>query len=139
MAEMSRALGENGHGIRRETFGKHLRICLGGRKPDANEAMVQLVADATSDAKTQSEIDFAVAVQRRAQELLQAGEMRVTASHGLQAQALLDRRAEKQADRYFQFNLARLLSGAISLPPLEIIEGRSVDLLAPVSVVEPRA
>ena len=36
----------------------------------------------------------------------------MTAQHGLTAQALLDRRIEKQADRDLALNMARLLSGA---------------------------
>jgi hypothetical protein len=70
--------------------------------------------------------------------------MKVTASHGLAAQALLDRRAEKQADRDLTLNMARLLSGAISLPPAEVIEVRRVGppadlpLLAPLDIVEAR-
>jgi hypothetical protein len=122
---------------KRETLGKHFRICLKGVTP---EVMAQEIADASKAAKTQAEIDFATLVQKRASALLAAGELRVTASHGLQAQALLDRRAEKAADRDLALNLARLLSGAIIMPPSQIIEGRAVEvpLLAPDSVVEHR-
>ena len=82
-------------------------------------------------------------VQKRAIELLAAGDLRVTAQHGLQAQALLDRRAEKQADRDLALNMARLLSGAIIMTPLDGHRGpghrrhaRGHCWLAPESVVE---
>lgn len=114
-----------GRSIKRETLGKHFAICLKGIKP---EVLAQQIADASKVAKTQAEADFAVMVQKRATELLAAGELRVTANHGLQAQALLDRRAEKQADRDVAINIARLLSGAMILPPMNVIEGRVVDV-----------
>jgi hypothetical protein len=128
--------------VKRETLGKHIRICLNGVKP---EVLGQEIADASKEAKTQAEMDFATLVQKRATEMLQAGELRVTAQHGLTAQALLDRRAEKQADRDLAVNMARLLSGAISVVPSIVIEGRVVDVtpleisdgLAPVGVYEP--
>ena len=81
-----------GRAFKRETIGKHVRICLGGVKPKLD---AQGVHDMSREAKTQAEMDFAVMVQKRATELLAAGELRVTAQHGLTAQALLDRRAEK--------------------------------------------
>jgi len=131
-----------GNPVKRETIGKHVRICLGGVKP---EVLAQAVADESKEAKTQAEMDFATLVQRRATEMLQAGELRVTAQHGLTAQALLDRRAEKQADRDLAVNMARLLSGAISVVPSIVIEGRVIDVtpaelgdgLAPEGVYEP--
>jgi hypothetical protein len=127
-----------GRGIKRETLGKHIRICLGGVKP---EVLAQEIDEANAQARTQAELDFAALVQKRASEMLARGELRVTASHGLQAQALLDRRAEKQADRDLSLNMARLLSGAMMLTPSEVIEGRAIVvtpnlLLAPDSVVE---
>lgn len=83
--------------------------------------------------------DFAVLVQKQAVEALEAGSLRITAQHGLQAQALIDRRIEKQADRDLALNMARLLSGSIAMPPHTVIEGRAIDvtaLLAPPEVVE---
>lgn len=129
-----------GRGIKRETLGKHFRVCLGGVTP---EVLSQQIADATKGAVTQAEMDFAILVQQRATELLREGALRVTASHGLAAQALLDRRAEKAADRDLMLNMARLLSGAISMAPMEVIEARNVtppellDGLAPPGVYEP--
>lgn len=142
MADIHAETQKLGRPVKRETIGKHLRICLGGVKP---EVLSQEIADASKAAKTQAEMDFATLVQKRAVDLLDAGELRVTATHGLQAQALLDRRAEKQADRDLAVNMARLLSGAMILTPSEVIEGRAVpidvkeigDGLAPHGVYEP--
>jgi hypothetical protein len=138
LADIHAETQKMGRGIKRETIGKHIRICLGGVKP---EVLGQEIVDESKAAKTQAEIDFATMVQKRASEMLAAGDLRVTASHGLQAQALLDRRAEKQADRDLSLNMARLLSGAIMMTPSEVIDGRAIDvtpsLLAPASVVEP--
>lgn len=132
----SRGLGTP---IKSDTFSRHFRRCLGGRNPGDDLSLAQSVERGVDEAKTQQEMDFAIAVRARATQLLQSGDLRVTASHGLQAQALLDRRAEKAADRDLAINLARLMSGAISITPIEVIEGRSVELLAPGDVVEPRA
>jgi hypothetical protein len=138
------ATQQMGRGFKRETLGKHFRICLGGVPPVVD---TQAVADASKEAQTQSQLDFAAMVQRRATEMLAAGELRVTAQHGLTAQALLDRRAEKQADRDLAVNMARLLSGSIIMTPYEVVEARDVtpdgatsrllpDGLAPMDIVD---
>ena len=97
IVEESKRIGK--HGLAVETVARHFRVCLGGETPTIDEEIAQTVADGQKAAATQAELDFAVMVQRRAVELLREGHLRVTAQHGLQAQALLDRRAEKQADR----------------------------------------
>lgn len=128
-----------GRGIKRETLGKHFRICLNNATP---ELLAQEIADASKAAQGQAELDFATMVQKRATELLAQGELRVTAQHGLTAQALLDRRAEKSADRSLAINIARLLSGAMAVTPMTVIEGRVIeplelnDGLAPEGVFE---
>jgi len=129
--------------VKRETIGKHVAICLGGTRPIIDDATAQDISDESREAKTQVEVDFAIMVQKRATELLKSGDLRVTAQHGLTAQALIDRRLEKQADRDLALNMARLLSGAIIMTPYEVIEGRNVtppelgDGLAPEGVYEP--
>jgi hypothetical protein len=132
-----------GKAIKRETLAKHFRVCLDGQTPFVDDAGLRSISEGASAAQSDAERDFAILVQRRATEMLRDGQLRVTASHGLQAQALLDRRAEKQADRDLALNMARLLSGAITMTPYEIIEGRNVtevreitDGLAPISIVE---
>jgi hypothetical protein len=129
--------------VKRETIGKHVRICLRGIKPLLDEGTAQDIADSSREANDQASVDFAVMVQKRATELLRSGDLRVTAQHGLTAQALIDRRLEKQADRDLALNMARLLSGAIVMTPMTVIEGRVVeplqldDGLAPEGVYEP--
>lgn len=141
-ADIEQALKDAGHGMKRETIGKHFAICLAGRPAGIDPEMTAVVGDAVNSSEG-AEHDFAVLVRDRAAELLREGHLKVTATHGLAAQALLDRRAEKQADRDLALNMARLLSGAISLPPSDVIEGRVLameesPLLAPASVVEAR-
>ena len=143
--EIHLATQKMGQGIKRITIGKHVRICLGGKRPVMDGTMAQGVYDASKAAQTQAEVDFATLVQKRAAEMLADGQLRVTASHGLQAQALLDRRAEKAADRDLAVNMARLLSGSIIMTPFEVIESRVIDVtppelgdgLAPEGVYEP--
>jgi hypothetical protein len=145
LADIHLATQKMGRGIKRETLGKHIRVCLGGVRPQLDEDAAQGVFDASKKAQTQAELDFATLVQARAAKLLAAGELRVTASHGLAAQALIDRRVEKQADRDLALNMARLLSGSIVMTPMEVVEGRMVDVtpgeltdgLAPPGVYEP--
>ena len=129
-----------GGAIKRETIGNHVRLCLGGTKPLMDDITAQTIADMGRDATTPAEIDFASLVQKRAVQLLKTGDLRVTTTHGLQAQALLDRRLEKQADRDLALNMARLLSGAIQMTPITVIESRALEItdgLAPDAVVEP--
>jgi len=81
--------------------------------------------------------DVATTIQRRSLEMLERGEMRLTATNALKAQEMIDRRAEKQRDRELMLVLARVLTRE-SAPPskyvgmaekAEVIEGE-------VSVVE---
>jgi hypothetical protein len=140
LADIHLATQRLGRPFKRETLGKHFRICLKGVTP---EILAQEIADASKAAQGQAEIDFATMVQNRAVELLRTGDLRVTTQHGLQAQALLDRRAEKAADRDLALNMARLLSGAVIMTPMHVIEGRVIeprqldDGLAPPGVYEP--
>jgi hypothetical protein len=79
--------------------------------------------------------DVASVIAQRSLEMLDAGEMRLTASHALQAQAILDRRQEKQRDRELLLVLARVLTRD-SAPPLKyvgtadapLIEGGAVEV-----------
>jgi hypothetical protein len=139
MADIHAETQRLGRGIKRETIGKHLAICLNGIRPpvDANG-----VVEASKAAQSQAEVDFATMVQKRATELLQSGDLRVTAQHGLTAQALIDRRAEKAADRDLALNMARLLSGSMTMAPITVIDSRAVEVLeldaglAPMDIVD---
>jgi hypothetical protein len=61
--------------------------------------------------------DVASAVQQRALELLEKGEMRISAAHALRAQEIIDRRQEKQRDRELLLVLARVLTKEQAPPP----------------------
>jgi hypothetical protein len=136
--KMEEALGVMGHPHKRQTISLHFSGCLLGKVPMLDQATAQQIADLAGSAKTQAEIDFAAMVQQRAVALMAQGQLKVTTKDGLQAQALLDRRLEKQADRELSLNMARLLSGSIAMVPTTVIEGRSVEVLAPPGLIEPR-
>lgn len=72
--------------------------------------------------------DLAVLVRDEAARRLREGSLTITATHGLQAQGLIDRREEKQQDRQLALNLARLMSGASGAAPLDVIEGAFTDV-----------
>lgn len=119
---------EQGHPMKRETIGKHLKECLGtSAKPEEVKAVAAKVAATIAPTPDQSDGDVAVLVQKQVVQKLNDGEARVTVQHGLQAQQLLDRRAERAKDRELAVTLARLLhSGA---PPPEAIRARPVDVI----------
>lgn len=97
--------------VKSETVLKHLDGCLNGRRPSS---------ELLTDTLVRRQHDFAAAVKDAAMEKLEAGELRITTRDGLAAQGLLDKRAEKQADRDLMVNLARLMTGR---PPPEVIVG----------------
>lgn len=72
--------------------------------------------------------DFAALVRDEAARLLEEGDLEVSTHDGLVAQAMLDKREEKSADRRLAINIARMLAGS-PVPPSVIIEGvvRDVD------------
>ena len=80
-----------------------------------------------SQTPTSNDADVATAIQAEALAALERGELRVTASNALKAQEILDRRAEKAADRELTLVLARL-STMSKAPEGLIIEGEVVDL-----------
>lgn len=65
--------------------------------------------------------DLAAVVVKRTNRLLAAGKVTPTLRDGLAAQQLLDRRAEKAADRSFMLNLALALAGGGSRPPAALL------------------
>lgn len=71
--------------------------------------------------------DLAQAVRDAAKKRLDDGELKPNLRDGLAAQALLDRREEKQKDRTFMLSLARLTSGSAAEIPENIVvfEGES--------------
>jgi hypothetical protein len=123
-----------GVAMKRDTISAHHRVCLDSNA-QISEGDAVLVGGMARDAKSDAERDFASVVQRKAMELLEKGELRVTATHGLQAQGLMDRRVERAADRDLAFNIARLLSGAIIQTPANVIDVTPYELLAPPEIV----
>lgn len=79
----------------------------------------------TSSSEETAVGDVATTIQKEALRQLEAGEMRLTASHALKAQEMLDRRLEKQADRELTVVLARLLTQQ-QAPPRSLIAGEEV-------------
>jgi hypothetical protein len=65
--------------------------------------------------------DLAATVVRRTMKQMAAGKLQPTLRDGLTAQQLLDRRAEKAADRSFMLNLAAALAGGGSRTPVKYL------------------
>lgn len=133
-AAMERQRRDMGKPIKRETISKHLKVCIGA--DDAKPAEVKAVAETVQQSvpAPDSTEDVAVLVQKEVVRKLKAGEGRVTVQHGLQAQQLLDRRAERAKDRELAITLARLLhsgappASAITARPVDAIEGEVVEV-----------
>jgi hypothetical protein len=111
-----------GQPTKAETIKRHLTLCLKG-----DPFQSEIVRDGMPS-------DFAARVQQRAIEAMDAGQLHVRTQDGLAAQALLDRRAEKQADREMLMRLAHLMSGSRSPAPDNVIEGHAT-LLAPPALI----
>lgn len=83
------------------------------------------VAIARQVEKASNGDDVAREVQQQVLEKLKSGEARVTVQHGLQAQAMLDRREERAKDRALAITLTRMLH--TSAAPPEIIDVTPVE------------
>lgn len=132
---IEREMKRLGKPTKAETVRRHLRNCLNGN-PKAG-ALVE-----KGQGLPVNDEDFAAAVRAEAQRLLTDGKLSVRTEHGLSAQALIDRRAEKQADRRLMIEMAGLLAGTRSLqgPPEDLIEGEWSEVdddqtLAPLALV----
>lgn len=102
---IEREMRSIGYPTKAETVKKHLAICLRGER-----------GTSLPDPDTMDNRDFAALVRAEAIKQLSAGNLRVNTSHGLQAQALIDRRAEKMADRGLSIRLAELMGGGLAPP-----------------------
>jgi hypothetical protein len=123
---VSRYLRSDGPGVTYDyrTISAHWRRCLGhsfklhGRAARRRTEILDAVASPGSH--------VAVRIRDAAVKALNAGELHVTATHGLRAQELLDRRAERGGDRSLAIRLAVLLAGGP--PPPEVVDGGHEDL-----------
>ena len=117
-------------GMKRETIGKHLDVCLvNDFQPRPKNEKTSMVGQysaklAAKHPEVVSHEDVATLVQQEVVKKLNDGSARVTVQHGLQAQQLLDRREERKQDRALAVTLARLLF--TSPPPAEVVEPRLV-------------
>ncbi len=130
MVQIERQMKAEGYVIKRETIKRHMERCVLGT-PGAGAPKPALVRPAAPNGRPRATSqDIAILVQRRVAERLNDPDtlMRVDVKDGLAAQALLDKRAEKEKDRAFVLNLARLLSGAGQDTPLEIVDGEYVEV-----------
>lgn len=109
------------------TISKHRRVCLtqgvGERVAPAVRAEVAVMSAKVREGLADAN-DLALLIRDAVAEKVRVGEVRLTAQHGLTAQAQLDRRAEKQAGREVLIRMTRLLLGIG--PPAEVLPARDV-------------
>lgn len=132
--EIEREMKASGFAIKGEAVSKHFDRCLQRdirnvtSTPAVTEAQQRMLANLTPE----QQLDFAVLVERKAIEELQAGRLRVSTKDGIAARALLDRREERADNHQFMMNLARVLTGAGSAAPEQLTgpveEGEYVEL-----------
>jgi len=116
---IAKNLGQMGMGVSMRDLNAHKKTCL---NDSASVAKADLLAQ-------ENKVDFAELVRAKAVARLRAGEIEVSTQHGLNAQALIDRREEKTQDRDLMLSLARVMSGALGTgPPAALIEGTYVDV-----------
>ncbi len=128
---IERELKALGITVKRETVLRHAANCLGaGTKPP------EIVTLAAAASASGSNDDFAALVRAEAVRRLNAGDLKVGVSDGLQAQALLDRRDEKKKDRELVVTIGRLLAGGGNQVPLTIIDmtGEEIEEAEPLLV-----
>lgn len=112
-------LAATGNGYPKKDIWNHRHVCLDNSAERAQDEL--LMQD--------RRIDFAELVKREATRKLRAGKLEVTATHGLQAQALIDKREDRAADRDLMLKLGRVFSGAVGYgPPADLVEGDYVDI-----------
>jgi hypothetical protein len=104
---IEREMRNVGYPTKAETVKKHLDVCLQGQR-----------GTTIPDPDTMDNRDFAALVRSEAVKQLASGNLRITATHGLQAQSLIDRRAEKMADRGLSIRLAELMGGGTAPPEI---------------------
>lgn len=109
---------------------EHLHSHLGTAPVSGN--LPSFSGSTTPSSVTTADGDVATGIQRAALEALSRGELRVTAANALKAQEMIDRRAEKAADRELALVLARILTSQAE-PPTHLIDP---DIIIDVTPVE---
>lgn len=127
---IERVMKAKGMPIKAETVSRHLRECLGGKRPAEASAKTVVPPESTKrpaltktnmavppENATHEERDLARLVQAKAAEGIINGTLRVSVKDGLSATSILDKREARLEDRRFMIGLARLLSGAGTAGP----------------------
>jgi hypothetical protein len=106
----ARATRRYRHDRAAQARGEALTVANPNTAPDVIEDPINVDTD-----------DLAAVVVRRTLTQLAAGKVQPTLKDGLTAQQLLDRRAEKAADRSFMLNLALALAGGGKRTPVKYL------------------
>lgn len=121
--EIERRLKEGGDGYSRVTLGKHKRRHLMARHDQARREAVKAMEKQSRTIRGPTNTDLALLIRDNVVGRVIAGELEPTTAEGLRAQEMLDRRAEKGADRELILQLAQVLGGAVP-----VIEGQYRDI-----------
>jgi hypothetical protein len=141
LSRMERESRELGMNVKRETIRRHVNVCVANGIHDMPVAMIASKPAPQSNKSTQfkpapghsfdslpeNTDDFATLVKHAAVEKLRKGELRISTQDGLAAQALIDKRLEKQKDRDIFARVGAMLAGALSTPPPIVIEGEFIE------------
>lgn len=126
----SRTLGYN---VKRETLRRHVNVCVANGVHNITVAKQGREKADHVDTKALTSLpegdDFAVLIRAAAVEKLRKGELRISTGDGLAAQALIDKRMERQKDRDIFARVGMMLAGAMSTPPPIVIEGEFNEVL----------
>ena len=118
--EIERRLKQADQYLSRITLGKHKRQHLMTPFEQKRKAAAGALESQARTLKAPSNKDLAVFVRDVTLDRLEKGELEPSLGDGLRAQAMLDARAEKGADRDLVLHLAAILGGAYQP---QIIEG----------------
>ena len=99
---------------------------------DIKVADPNTVPDVIEDGDYVDSDDLAAVTVRKTRTLLAAGKLTPTLRDGLTAQQLLDRRAEKAADRQFMLNLALAMAGGGKATPEKYLPPQNVTPTDPI-------
>jgi hypothetical protein len=124
--EIARRLKEGDDPISRITLGKHRRRHLMAEHDRKRRAAKAAMEKQAKTLPGPTNADLAVLIRDNVVGRVIAGDLEPSTAEGLRAQEIIDRRAEKGADRDLLLQLAQVLGGAMPVP---VIEGsyREVD------------